>query len=37
MSASLKPTTERFDVVWRAFAPGMWQGRVNVREFIQRI
>jgi len=22
---------------WRGFAPGTWQSRVNVREFIQRV
>ena len=36
MSSVLKPAGERWDVAWRGFAPGMWQSRVNVREFIQR-
>ena len=29
------PTEQRKDP-WRGFAPGMWESRVNVREFIQR-
>ncbi len=36
MSAILKPANEKWDVAWRGFAPGSWQSRVNVREFIQR-
>src|SRR4249920_3637687 len=31
-----KPARERWEVAWRGFAPGSWQNRVNVREFIQR-
>jgi formate C-acetyltransferase len=36
MSAILKPAEERWQIAWRGFAPGTWQHRVNVREFIQR-
>ena len=31
-----KPASEKWDVAWRGFAPGTWQSRVDVREFIQR-
>jgi formate C-acetyltransferase len=36
MSAVLKPAHEQWQIAWRGFAPGTWQSRVNVREFIQR-
>jgi formate C-acetyltransferase len=36
MSAILEPKSEQWEVAWRGFAPGTWQSRVNVREFIQR-
>ena len=36
MSAILKTANEKWDIAWRGFAPGTWQSRVNVREFIQR-
>ena len=36
MATIPKPASERWDVAWRGFAPGNWQSRVNVREFIQR-
>ena len=36
MSAILKPQSEQWEIAWRGFAPGTWQSRVNVREFIQR-
>jgi formate C-acetyltransferase len=36
MATIPKPASERWDVAWRGFAPGVWQTRVNVREFIQR-
>ena len=36
MATVPKPATERWDIAWRGFAPGNWQTRVNVREFIQR-
>jgi formate C-acetyltransferase len=36
MSASPKRESELSETAWRGFAPGLWQSRVNVREFIQR-
>ena len=36
MASIPKVKNERWDVAWRGFAPGSWQTRVNVREFIQR-
>ena len=36
MASIPKVENERWDVAWRGFAPGSWQSRVNVREFIQR-
>ena len=36
MASIPKVENERRDVAWRGFAPGSWQSRVNVREFIQR-
>src|SRR5258705_12615574 len=36
MASIPKGENERWDVAWRGFAPGSWQSRVNVREFIQR-
>jgi formate C-acetyltransferase len=36
MASIPKVENERWDVAWRVFAPGSWQTRVNVREFIQR-
>src|SRR4029453_5284855 len=36
MASIPKVNNERWDVAWRGFAPGTWQTRVNVREFIQR-
>src|SRR3954469_2197893 len=32
----LDNASEHGQVAWRGFAPGTWQSRVNVREFIQR-
>ena len=36
MATNPKLASERWEVAWRGFAPGTWQSRVNVREFIQR-
>ena len=37
MATKLQAAIEQDDVAaWRGFAPGSWQSRVNVREFIQR-
>ena len=36
MAADSKPTSNVTDVAWHGFAPGIWQERVNVRDFIQR-
>ncbi|HEX2831310.1 MAG TPA: formate C-acetyltransferase [Burkholderiales bacterium] len=36
MSAVLQSPTEKWEIAWRGFAPGTWQHRVNVRDFIQR-
>src|SRR3989440_10835362 len=36
MAANLKYSSEQSEAAWRNFAPGSWQTRVNVREFIQR-
>ena len=36
MASNPKLASERWEVAWRGFAPGAWQSRVNVRDFIQR-
>ena len=37
MATKLQAASDQDDVAaWRGFAPGSWQSRVNVREFIQR-
>jgi formate C-acetyltransferase len=36
MAANLKHAGEQQKNAWRGVAPGSWQTRVNVREFIQR-
>src|SRR6187200_275725 len=36
MATVLRSQSDRADTAWRDFAPGSWQQRVNVREFIQR-
>ena len=36
MPAISMPATDKSNVAWRGFAPGIWQRQVNVREFIQR-
>src|SRR5436305_415409 len=36
MATVLKQPSDRAEVAWRDFAPGSWQQRVNLREFIQR-
>ena len=36
MATNPKLASERWEVAWRGFAPGIWQSRVNVRDFIQR-
>src|SRR6266513_2348698 len=36
MVANLNLVREQQEHAWRGFAPGMWESRVNVREFIQR-
>src|SRR5262252_2800058 len=36
MAANPKLASEHREIAWRGFAPGTWQTRVNVREFIQR-
>lgn len=36
MAASPVFVEDRVKTAWRGFAPGMWQRRVDVREFIQR-
>jgi formate C-acetyltransferase len=36
MSTAVHVDSEQSVDAWRGFAPGAWQGRVNVREFIQR-
>jgi len=36
MSANLKPSQDKWEHAWRTFTPGIWQERVNVRDFIQR-
>jgi formate C-acetyltransferase len=36
MAADSKPTSNVTEAAWRGFAPGIWQERVNVRDFIQR-
>ena len=36
MATVLKRANEQSATAWRGFAPGTWQSRVNVREFIQR-
>jgi formate C-acetyltransferase len=30
------PKTKQSDDAWSGFAPGIWQSRVNLRDFIQR-
>jgi formate C-acetyltransferase len=36
MSANLKLVSDFSDTAWRDFTSGLWQSRVNVRDFIQR-
>jgi formate C-acetyltransferase len=36
MITAVQHGSSQTDVAWRGFIPGTWQGRVNVREFIQR-
>ena len=36
MAANPNIVSEQKQNAWRGFAPGNWQSRVNVREFIQR-
>ena len=36
MATVLKSADDHTDSAWRGFAPGTWQNRVNVRDFIQR-
>ena len=36
MATNLKHAREQSEIAWCGFAPGTWQSRVNVREFIQR-
>jgi formate C-acetyltransferase len=36
MAADSKPTSNVAEAAWRGLAPGIWQERVNVRDFIQR-
>jgi formate C-acetyltransferase len=36
MSTVLSDHTKQADIAWRGFAPGVWQSRVDVRDFIQR-
>ena len=36
MATQMKSASKQKQDAWRGFAPGMWQSRVNVREFIQR-
>ena len=36
MADDLKLVTKFSETAWRGFAPGLWQSRVNVRDFIQR-
>ena len=36
MASIPKVESERWDDAWRGFAPGSWQSRVDVRDFIQR-
>src|SRR4051812_30671848 len=36
MATAQRPATDRWENAWRSFAPGGWQSRINVREFIQR-
>src|SRR5688572_11356015 len=36
MITAVQQSSSQTDVAWRGFIPGTWQGRVNVREFIQR-
>ena len=36
MAANPKTASERQENAWRDFAPGSWQTRVNLRDFIQR-
>jgi formate C-acetyltransferase len=36
MAVNLKLVSELSETAWRGFAPGLWQSRVAVRDFIQR-
>ena len=36
MAADLRLVSKFSETAWRGFAPGMWQSRVNVRDFIKR-
>ena len=36
MASNPKPEQKKSDDAWRGFAPGIWQSRVNLRDFIQR-
>jgi formate C-acetyltransferase len=36
MAAVLNQSGQKTEGAWRGFTPGVWQQRVNVREFIQR-
>ncbi|HET9204911.1 MAG TPA: formate C-acetyltransferase [Burkholderiaceae bacterium] len=36
MAAVLNQPAQKTEGAWRGFAPGVWQQRVNVRDFIQR-
>jgi formate C-acetyltransferase len=36
MAANPKAASEQWETAWRGFAPGAWQQRVNLRDFIQR-
>lgn len=36
MSTILKSASEKSEVAWRGFVPGIRQSQVDVREFIQR-
>jgi formate C-acetyltransferase len=36
MAANLNIAKEQWEHAWRGFAPGAWQKRVNLRDFIQR-
>jgi formate C-acetyltransferase len=36
MASNPKPAQTQSDDAWQGFAPGIWQSRVNLRDFIQR-